>query len=291
VVIEDILPAEVAPYSVQPSPGGLFDGVNKVTWIIPSLGPSVDVQLWIRVRTFSTAVGNCIVNSAGVHSEHFLLVSIEEAICVVAALGPALPTPTPTFPSPAPTPEPGVQTIIQHGTSGQAEDTYVYRYAPDQNYSLAPRLRVGFKRMNAALLRFDFAAIPAGATVDSAHLEVYAEGWGGSDLPVGAYAVLTDVHLSQTTWSLAQTGLSWEAAGANGASDRRASPECTLATHGPRQWYSFILTGLVQEWVNGTLAHNGVLLHAESSLSAMLHFTGAEGENMGWRPKLVVRYP
>jgi hypothetical protein len=258
--------------------------VKKVTWTISSLGPGYSIRLWIRARTFSTAAGKCMVNSVMVDSEHALTaVSTEEVACVVAPPAPPAPTPTPT-------PGPGAPVIIQEGTFGHTEDTYIYRYAADANYFLAPQLKVGSKQNHSALLRFDLSPIPAGATIDSASLQVYAEGWGGSDLPIGAYAVLRGVQLAQTTWNTAKTGANWEAGGANAATDRRLNPESSLLTHGPKQWYSFDLTALVQEWVSGSPPNNGVLLRAENNFPATFYFTSAEGGTVGWRPKLVVRY-
>ena len=284
LVIEDVLPVEVPPYSVVPSAGGVFDGINKVTWTIPSLGPNSSMQVWIRARTFSTAAGKCMVNSAVADSEQAApAVGMKEIACVVAP--PAEPQPTPT-----PTPGPGGPVIIQEGTFGHAEDTHVYRYAPGKNYFLAPQLKVGYKQNYAALLRFDLSPIPAGATIDSAMLQVYAEGWGGSDLPIGAYAVLRNVLLNQTTWNVAQTAANWETGGGNGATDRRPYPESSILTYGPKQWYSFDITSLVQEWVNATLPNNGLLLRAENSYPADFYFTSAEGGTVEWRPKLVVRY-
>jgi hypothetical protein len=102
--------------------------------------------------------------------------------------------------------------------------------------------------------------------------------------------VLRNVLLTQSTWNIAQTGGNWQTGGGNGPTDRRLVPESSQMTHGPKQWYSFDITALVQEWVNGTLANNGVLLHAENTLPPEFYFTSAEGGTVAWRPKLVVRY-
>jgi hypothetical protein len=158
---------------------------------------------------------------------------------------------------------------IQKGGPGNAEDTYIYRYQPYRNYWLEPLLKVGYKQQNASLIRFDLSPIPTGATVHEAWLEVYAAGWSGpgSDLTVGAYAISGTVTISQTTWISPELGSEWAAAGADSVLlDRRAVAEDTLTTAGPHLWYRFELTDLVQEWLDGGTANNGVLLRCESCM-------------------------
>ncbi|MBC7260711.1 MAG: DNRLRE domain-containing protein, partial [Chloroflexi bacterium] len=202
---------------------------------------------------------------------------------------PATPTPTP---SPIP---PGTEITItlqqtSDGYSG-SEDTYIYQYTPDDNYCLDPALRVGYMQRYKALLRFDLSAIPAGATITRATLQLYAVAWSGSDITVSAYAITRSVSFCQATWNQAQSGNLWGRPGANDtSSDRRASAESTLTTSGVKKWYSLDLTRLVQEWVNGSLANNGVLLQAAYSDSSVFYFSSAQDGNVPLHPKLVITY-
>ena len=292
VVISDTLPVGVAPYAVQPSPGGVFDGVNTVTWLIPSIGPGFQQQVWIKARTYQAQGGNCLTNHVWVDSEQVAPpVSASDDLCVRAA-EPVEPTPTPT-PMPTPTPLPGTVVTLQAGVGDDNPDTVIYQYSPDANYALDGQLRVGYKRTYAALMRIDVSPIPPGASIEEAWLEVYALSWSGSNanIALGAYAVSTTVRLDEATWNWAQDGQPWAAPGCNDTlSDRRAQAQAQLTTAGPRCWYRFDLRGLVQDWVNGTLPNNGVLLRQLDNAAYSFVFAGSDYSQVDLRPRLVVRY-
>jgi hypothetical protein len=177
------------------------------------------------------------------------------------------------------------------GYAGSA-DTYIYQYEPDTNRCGDNTLRVGYKQRYAAPLRFDVSTIPSGSTVTEANLEVYAKGWGGSDMTVDAFRILRDVSMCQATWNQAATGNAWGVAGCNDTvTDRAVAPESSVHTTGINKWYSFDLTALVQEWVNGSLANNGVLLRGASAwLSEEFYWISAEDALIYLRPKLGITY-
>jgi len=210
------------------------------------------------------------------------------------------PTNTPTStatrtatPAPSATPA-GTETTItlQQGSNrySGSEDTYIYQYAPNSNYYREDRLQVGYKQQYAALLRFDLKLIPANAIVTRATLRLYAIGWSGSNITVGTYYITRTVNLRQTTWDQAQNGNNWSKPGCNDTTaDRLASAESTVTTSSIGRWYDFDLTAVVQGWVNGSLANNGVLLRATYS-SSSFRFASAQNRTIGWRPKLVITY-
>jgi hypothetical protein len=183
---------------------------------------------------------------------------------------------------------------LQQGASGYtgAEDTYIYRYEPDTIRCGENALRVGYKQHYAALLGFDLSSIPANSVVAEATLEVYAKGWGGSDMTVDAYRILRDVSMCQATWNQAASGNAWGVAGCNDTvTDRAAAPESSVSTSGINKWYSFDVTVLVQQWVNGSVANNGVLLRGASAVSTgEFYWISAEDALVNQRPKLVITY-
>lgn len=200
----------------------------------------------------------------------------------------AVPTATPTTPA-------GVETTVtlQQGLDGYAgaADTYIYQYAPGTNYYYGDQYKVGYKQQNATLLRFDLASIPASATVTQAVLQIYAMGWSGNNISAEAYAVLRHVVLYESTWNEAAAGSLWGVAGCNGtATDRNASAESTFSTSGINKWYSLDLTSLTQEWINGSLANEGLLLRQAGLTTNMVQFASAEHANTALRPKLIVTY-
>ncbi len=212
---------------------------------------------------------------------------------------PASPTPTGTGvqpPTPAVTPttaDQDITTTLQQGSDGYAgcQSTYIYQYAANDNYCQRESLQVGYKRQNAALLRFDLAPLPTDASISQATLQLYATGWSGSDMDLEAYALLRDFDACQATWSQAQAGSPWGQPGGNDASlDRRALPESTLTTKGINKWYDFDLTAIVQDWAGGRVPNRGLLLRGSSTSQALFFFASAQHTVAGLRPKLVVTY-
>jgi hypothetical protein len=188
-----------------------------------------------------------------------------------------------------PTPPAAGPLVIQKGTNGDSEDTYIYLYGPTTSYYSSTVLKVGYHQRFAGVVRFNLSPIPPGATIDSASLELWATAWSGADIMVGAYAISRTVTMSQLTWDNAQLGSPWAVGGCNDTvSDRRPSAESGLTTSGPAKWYAFDLTNLVQQWVDGTMPNNGVLIRATYSTAS---FNFASNEDLaGVRPKLVVAY-
>ena len=174
---------------------------------------------------------------------------------------------------------------------GGAQDAWISADAPTANYDAQDMLRVGYRQKYASLLRFDLSSIPAGSTVLAATLRVWAAGWSGSNQSIGAYAVLRDATYSQVTWSQASAGNPWGLRGCNDVvTDRRAIAASTVTTAGIRKWYAFDLGSLVQAWVSGGLANDGVLLRQSVSSDRSMLFASAEYSTVTNRPQLVVTY-
>jgi hypothetical protein len=203
------------------------------------------------------------------------------------------PTPTGVASPTATRVSPGISVTLQTGAGGYTgqEDTYVHVYAPAANYCSATTLRVGVKQQYAGLLRFDLAGLPAHSAITSARLRLYATGWGGANLALGAYRVLRRVELCQATWNRASTADAWALPGCNdAATDRGPTPESSATTNSIGKWYEWDLTALVQAW-DGGLANNGLLLRGASATStAEFYFASAQSGTLGQRPMLVVVY-
>jgi hypothetical protein len=178
-------------------------------------------------------------------------------------------------------------------TMRNANDTYIERNLQNRNYSTAATLPVGWKKTFTAIVQFP-VNLPAAVTIDSATLQLYGAGWSGVGAPidVSAYAILRAMTVNEVTWNIAQVGNPWAIGGANDtATDRRAFPESAISTASPRRWYAFDLTALVQEWVNGSTANNGVLLEAGDKFQERTFFFAAsESTGSSVRPRLVIQW-
>ena len=83
----------------------------------------------------------------------------------------------------------------------------------------------------------------------------------------------------------------WAVPGCNDTvADRSGLPESSVTTQGPRRWYHFDLTDLVQAWANGSLDNCGVLLRAASTSTGLFYVGSNEGDVVEQRPRLVVTY-
>jgi uncharacterized repeat protein (TIGR01451 family) len=69
VVVTDMLPGEPIVRSVRVSEGGIFDGVNTVTWNLGALEPGFSAQLWVRFTLSAQPTGATLVNRAVVKAD------------------------------------------------------------------------------------------------------------------------------------------------------------------------------------------------------------------------------
>ncbi len=153
---------------------------------------------------------------------------------------------------------------LSWGQSPPVADTYVTSAMPSQNFGHGTSLAMA--NQSNAFLRFNLSNIPAGATVTKATLRLYVDGF---QTP-GQF----DVYEVDQAWN--EFLLTWNNAPPLGVSATGNHPtSITLST-----FTTFILvdiTGLVQEWVNGTVVNNGVAL----ALTAPGSFSFESKENTG----------
>jgi hypothetical protein len=183
--------------------------------------------------------------------------------------------------------------VLQQGLEGYtgSEDTYLYQYDPAVNYCRDTLFKVGYKQQNAGLLRFALPALPDDVAITTATLQVFAYGWSGENMSLGAYVVTRTVDVCEATWEQARAGNNWGSRGGNDiTTDRRPDPESTVTTTGNHQWYDLDLTAAVQGWRQGTLANNGVLLRGTTMAEVSFYFASAEFDTIEYRPRLIVKW-
>jgi hypothetical protein len=206
-------------------------------------------------------------------------------------------TPT-TSPTVAPTPtatRAGETTLtLQQGVGGYAgcDDTYIHQYSPTSNYCSDKQIKVGARQAYAGIIKFGLGTIPDNAVVTGAVLQIFLEGWSGTDSTLGVSSIVRTTTPCEATWNLAQADNPWALPGcSNTSTDRLAVMEGTLQTNGVRRWYEFPLTNAVQRWLAGSLPNNGVLLRATyADYDGSLMFSSAQAEDANLRPRLVINY-
>jgi len=163
-------------------------------------------------------------------------------------------------------------------TLNPSADTYADQDNPTTNFSTSAEIRVGrtteFLTLRRSYLRFNLSSIPANAVVSSAQLRLHLNLGDGPIVTITLYEV-------DEAWT--SSSLTWNNQPAVGPS--RAASAVGAAVG----WKSWTLTGLVQEWIDGSTANNGVSVRGpESSSEAWRrYFDSTQATN---DPELVVTY-
>src|SRR5262245_15597272 len=146
-----------------------------------------------------------------------------------------------------------------------SQDTYIESRPPDdtKNHGTSTSLVADREAtdLQRVLVQFDLSAIPANATINSATLSMQATQIGGA-LNISVYEIqeswsegVKDGGVDAASWNERETGTPWTAAG--GTFDSTAVASINTNSVGQHSWD---ITSLVQAWVDGTKANNGVMI-------------------------------
>ena len=157
------------------------------------------------------------------------------------------------------------------------------------------------------LLRFDFAAVPAGSVVSAVTLKLYCDqentqkdpvavtlhrvttGW--TEGPTVAGGGGSGAASGDVTWQFASVpGVAWSMAGGDFVTEDSA----TTLVGAERNFYSWSGSGLVadvQAWANGSSGNFGWILRSdETQVRTAKRFVSREGTDAALRPMLTVEY-
>jgi len=172
-------------------------------------------------------------------------------------------------------------------------DTYISLYDPDVNYATLQTLRIhpnnaGRERV---LIKFDISRIPSDSVVEEATLYFYAWYWTQAfPLTVRAYRVVKHWNVGDATWNRATATDFWLTAGCNNpGGDYDPASVSTTEISPNREYFSWDVTGMAQQWVTSPVSNEGVLLVAEG-LSTEYQFRSSEIASTSLRPYLVITY-
>lgn len=181
---------------------------------------------------------------------------------------------------------------------------------PDASNGAGPHFFVGVNRggeARRALLRFDFSAIPAGATIESVSLTLTVTRNLVGAIDLSLHPVLGSWNEGTTdagepggqgspaapgdcTWNFREFGsTAWSAPGG----DHAAAPSATtnVPGYGTFAWSSAEMAADVQAWIDGTSPNHGWLLRSDETTSFNAkRFATRENSDAGLRPALVVSF-
>ena len=211
----------------------------------------------------------------------------------------AAPGAPPLTRSTVPTVDPGsVRTIVfqqqDSGYQGTA-DTYINGWDTLTNYGPYSFLQVNEDGTQRALIRFQLMGIPAGATIVSATLSLWAaerQVASTQDGPqISAYRVKRAWNANQANWDYASADVLWGERGCESRStDRSSEASDAQEVLEVERWYDFDITQMVQEWRSAPEENYGLLLIGEGSTSSRFKFSSAQYWDPQYYPKLSVSY-
>ena len=196
---------------------------------------------------------------------------------------------------PPPPPNPGDPVVVnfQDGVSGYTgtRDTFLRGDKIGKENGDNTTLEVAGDPDYAALLSWDVRAIATGSTVQNATVTLQVTDASAQSYDV--FAVNRAWDEAKANWTRATKKLSWQAAGAQGAQDRDATPIGTLsATSTGQATITFNSQGLaeIQSWVNNPTSNFGIIIQGYGNSSDAIKFASSEASSTASRPKLSVTY-
>jgi RHS repeat-associated protein len=188
----------------------------------------------------------------------------------------------------------GAAHIDSSVTSGASQDCPLASNSPTTSLCSSTSDTVGYDGTNTdnSLVQFNVKeALPAGSNVLNAELGMYL--WQSSTttpVSVSAYAV-TKAWTSAATWNTYDGATAWASPGGDFTmANTVANPSVTT----PAGWAHWYPTQIVQEWVNGSLANDGLLLAdtTQNTTNDMLSFYSSKATSankpyltISWEPR------
>lgn len=166
-------------------------------------------------------------------------------------------------------------------------DTYVSASSPTTNYGTATSLSIGRSAGgsdNWILIRFDLSAIPAGATISSATLQMYTMINLAAAAPDSAYQVFPHRVVGGVAGAWIETGVTWNSKPSTYAADDAAT---TVNTN--NGWHNIIVTNAMRQWVENGATNAGLTLRGDGSSTWWTVFLSREN-GVTYRPRLVISY-
>jgi chitodextrinase len=193
-------------------------------------------------------------------------------------------TPTPSWtstPANTPTSQPPVSICLP-----AVQDTFNVQDKPQQTHGVDVELKVrsdpGFERR--LLIGFDLSSIPPTRTVVDAKLRLY-ETTTSVGQTINLYRLTDSWVESQTNWNFRNSVNRWITPGG----DFSTTPVASFIPNLANQYREISITGLTQNWVNGTFSNHGLLLRS-SGTSGEVKFASRETITTSQRPELCITH-
>lgn len=159
-------------------------------------------------------------------------------------------------------------------TAPPVADTYSYSASPTKNFGTQQELLV--QHQSNSFIRFNLSGVPANTSVSKAVLRLFVDAVGTA----GSF----DVFAVDSAWS--EQSLTWKAQPSIGPSATDGA-RIAVNTSSKGQFIMVDVTGLVQSWISGAVANNGLALELTSS-AGLFSFDSKEAEQTSHEPELLI---
>ncbi|MHB8793750.1 MAG: DNRLRE domain-containing protein [Thermoleophilia bacterium] len=187
----------------------------------------------------------------------------------------------------------------------QGQETWISNSGASLNNGAATDLVVGNHNASSdnrrSLLKFDLSGIPVGSTVNSATMSLYQHAQEDTSTPqLGIYFATRSWAEGTGNGSSTADGATWNThdginSWSTGGGDFYATAQATAtAPDSTSAWLDFEITGLAQNWVDGSISNEGMFVKKSGENPAVRDFktfysSDYEGDP-SLRPRLVVEY-
>jgi len=183
----------------------------------------------------------------------------------------------------------GERSTSEH--TGVTTDTYLESGSPAATHGTDGGIYEDASPVVDGLLRFDLSAIPAGAVITAADLDVVTTTDSLESGMLEAYAVLEAWSEADATWDDRTAGTAWSNAGASGPGSRGSTLVGSVFPNVDTTPYSFPLDlATVQGWVNAPASNHGMVLISTSPSGNGVTVSSSNDTLVDARPQLRITY-
>ena len=201
--------------------------------------------------------------------------------------------------------QPGTKTYTLQPNAAAGKDTYVTSYFPTRSFGSDTALRV-WQGKYESLLQFDLSMFPAGSRAAPWFDTVAGTLRPGAELALNqstmfsASGITLDIHPITRSWvegtnNNTANGASWNAYdGVNAwpapGIGYDAVPVASSTYTATLGWKTWDLTGMVNRWLGGLYANNGLWLRPSGGTFGDTQFVSSDDSTAANRPKLSFNY-
>jgi hypothetical protein len=175
------------------------------------------------------------------------------------------------------------ETLVLQPGPEDGKDTYICDCSPDENNPNGPVTHLYQGQYGTCydrtLIQWDLSALPQGAIVSSAVMELwFNQLWGSESGEMIYYPILED----------------WEETAVTYTTQPVYSHEDSIVVAWPQvsgYWHPVDVTGFVQMWHGGSLDNYGIYSHCQNTVSTCCaEFNSSDVANANQRPRLTIEY-